>query len=143
MGRATLALAVVFAAVALPGCGGSSDKAGASETETETAAPASETTQTEPTETTPKPKPPTTITIRVIEGRPEGGVARPTLRKNEQAVLVVRSDVADEVHLHGYDLSKPVRAGGTVRLIFVAELPGRFELELEERGIQLAELTVR
>ena len=58
-------------------------------------------------------------------------------------LLVVRLDVADEVHLHGHDLSRPVAAGGSARIAFRATLPGRFEVELEERGAQIAELTVR
>lgn len=141
MGRASVVLAVSVAAVALASCGGSSDPAGAPE-RAET--PPSQTTQTETGTTKPTPKPKaTTITIRVVEGRAQGGIARPQVKKDERVVLVVRSDVADEVHLHGYDVSKPVRAGGTARLAFRATIPGRFEVELEERGVQIAELTVR
>jgi hypothetical protein len=58
-------------------------------------------------------------------------------------VLAVTSDVADEVHLHGYDISRDVQAGGTVRIAFRATLPGRFEVELEGRGIQIGDLTVQ
>jgi hypothetical protein len=54
----------------------------------------------------------------------------------------VRSDVADEVHVHGYDLSKEVPAGGTVTFSFTADIEGIFEVELEERGEQIAELRV-
>ena len=56
--------------------------------------------------------------------------------------LVVKSDVADEIHLHGYDKSTDVTAGGTARLPFTATIPGRFEVELESRGVQIADLTV-
>jgi hypothetical protein len=58
-------------------------------------------------------------------------------------VLVVTSDVADEIHLHGYDKSRDVAAGGTIRLPFRATIPGRFEAELESRGVQIAEITVQ
>jgi hypothetical protein len=37
---------------------------------------------------------------------------------------------------------KDVAAGGTVRLTFVADVPGRFEAELEQHGTQIADLTV-
>jgi hypothetical protein len=67
---------------------------------------------------------------------------RPTVDKGDRVNLVVRSDVEDEVHLHGYDISRPVSAGGTARISFVADIPGRFEVELEERSVQLAEITV-
>lgn len=56
--------------------------------------------------------------------------------------LVVRSDVADEVHLHGYDRSSFVTAGASTTLRFVADIPGIFEVELEQRGDQLARLEV-
>jgi hypothetical protein len=46
------------------------------------------------------------------------------------------------VHVHGYDIAKEVAAGGTVVIAFKAKLPGRFEVELERSGVQLAELSV-
>ena len=58
------------------------------------------------------------------------------------AMLVVTSDVADEIHLHGYDKAKDVAAGGTIRIPFKATIPGRFEAELESRGVQIAEISV-
>ena len=60
----------------------------------------------------------------------------------DHVVLAVTSDVADEIHLHGYDKKTDVAAGGTARLPFVATIPGRFEVELESRGVQIADLTV-
>ena len=52
------------------------------------------------------------------------------------------SDVADEIHFHGYDISRDVTAGGTVRLPFTATIPGRFEVELEGKGVQIADISV-
>ena len=57
--------------------------------------------------------------------------------------LRVRSNVADHVHVHGYDLMRDVAPGKPAELTFRATIPGRFEVELEERGLQIAELTVR
>jgi hypothetical protein len=57
--------------------------------------------------------------------------------------LRVVSDVADEIHLHGYDLKKDVPAGGSVTFSFTADIEGVFEVELEGRGEQIAQLTVR
>jgi len=82
------------------------------------------------------------VRITVKGGAPVGGIVRASVTKGDKVTLVVTSDVADEVHLHGYDLMKDVEAGGTVRLTFVAKLPGRFEAELEDAGAQIAELTV-
>ena len=42
--------------------------------------------------------------------------------------------------MHGYDLKKDVPAGGSVRFSFPADIEGVFEIELEEREEQIAEL---
>lgn len=143
--RLVPALALVTVAVALAGCGGSGDAQSAPATDTaSTTAPPATTTPSTTAQTTTQPPPrPTTITIRVVGGKPAGGIARPQVKKNDRVVLVVRSDTADEIHLHGYDLSREVAAGGQARIAFVAKIPGRFEIELEQSGTQLAELTVR
>ena len=57
-------------------------------------------------------------------------------------LLIVRSDVADEVHLHGYDLAAEVAPGQPAQIRFRADDVGEFELELEERGVPIAELVV-
>ncbi len=54
----------------------------------------------------------------------------------------VRSDVAEEVHVHGYDIAKDVAAGGSVTFSFDADIDGKFEIELEHAGLQIASLTV-
>jgi len=55
---------------------------------------------------------------------------------------VVRSDVADEIHVHGYDKKEDVPAGGSVRFSFPADIEGVFEVELEDRAEQIGELRV-
>jgi hypothetical protein len=45
--------------------------------------------------------------------------------------LVVTSDKAEEVHVHGYDRRADVSPGQTVTLTFTADIPGIFEVELE------------
>ncbi|MBS1892038.1 MAG: hypothetical protein JST59_12145 [Actinobacteria bacterium] len=89
-----------------------------------------------------KPKAPAVPTIVVREGEPVGGVAELTYDKGERAKFRVTSDSAEEIHLHGYDIGKEVEAGGTVTFDFDADLEGIFEIELEERATQIAELTV-
>jgi protein-disulfide isomerase len=129
-----LACACLLAATAVAGCG-SNDSTKASSTETTT-----ETTTTDTTTTAAEE--PTVVNIVVVNAAPQGGIVRQTVNKGDRVVLVVKSDVADEIHLHGYDLSRDVTAGGTARLPFTATLPGRFEVELESRGVQIADLTV-
>jgi FtsP/CotA-like multicopper oxidase with cupredoxin domain len=109
---------------------------------TTTEAATTEATPTEPA-TTATTSAPTTIAIVVEGGRPVGGIQRVSVTKGEKAVLVVSSDVADEIHFHGYDLSADVEAGGSAEIPFTATIVGRFEVELEDRGVQLAEIEVQ
>ena len=82
------------------------------------------------------------IEVTVSGGTVAGGVARYAVPLGSTVDLVVASDTADEVHLHGYDRSSFVTAGATTSLRFVADVPGVFEVELEQRGEQLAQLEV-
>jgi hypothetical protein len=81
-------------------------------------------------------------TIVVRNGEPVGGIRDLTYNKGEQIHFVVDSDVSDEVHVHGYDIMKDVKAGGSVRFDFPASLEGVFEAELEGRKEQIIQLTV-
>ena len=80
--------------------------------------------------------------IVVSGGKPVGGVKRLSYNNGDQVRFSVTSDVADEIHVHGYDLMKDVPAGGTVRFAFPADIEGVFEIELEGRKQQIAELRV-
>src|SRR5262245_36055041 len=59
------------------------------------------------------PKPPETavMTMTVKNGKPVGGIKRFTVEKGKPLSIVVYSDVADEVHLHGYDKHVDVAPG--------------------------------
>jgi hypothetical protein len=106
--------------------GGGSDDGAESETGT---------TQTQPSA-------PAIRTVRVVNGQPQGGVKRLEYKKGDTIRFKVQSDVADEIHVHGYDLMKDVTAGGSVSFSFTASIEGRFEVELENAGTQIAELQV-
>ncbi len=82
----------------------------------------------------------TTIVVR--NGEPVGGIAELEYSAGQEIRFEVSSDVADEVHVHGYDLMEEVPAGGTVSFDFAAEIEGIFEVELEGRAVQIAELRV-
>jgi hypothetical protein len=107
------------------GGGGSDDDAGSETGATET-----------------QPSAPAIRTIRVVNGQPQGGVTRLKYTKGDRIRFKVQSDVADEIHVHGYDLKKDVTAGGSASFSFTASIEGRFEIELEEAGTQIAELEV-
>ena len=135
------AIALTVGGFALASCGGGNEPSGTTTDIYDTTTPPA-TTQTTETETTPPVDVSTIVRVVVVNGAPQGGIVRETVRKGDRVVLVVESDVADEVHLHGYDITRDVAADGTVRVRFVADVPGRFEVELENRATQIAELTV-
>jgi heme/copper-type cytochrome/quinol oxidase subunit 2 len=56
--------------------------------------------------------------------------------------LVVTSDVADKVHVHGYDIEKDLTPGTPVTLQFDATVTGVFEVELHEADTVLLRLQV-
>lgn len=141
---AQIAVMPVLLAASVAGCGGdSASEAAQTTTDTQTTTETDTTTETtSPTTTAEEPPGPTVVRVSVVNGAPKGGIVREKIGQGDRVLIVVRSDVADEVHLHGYDISRAVAAGGTVRLRFRAKLPGRFELELENRGVPIADLTV-
>ena len=124
---------------------GDDDDAASTTTAQTTTAPAStepppETTTAATTAAEPEP---VRLDYTVSGGRPEGGIARDSVSQGRIVVITVTSDVADEVHLHGYDLSADVAPGAPAVIRFTADVPGRFEVELENSGVQIAELEVR
>jgi plastocyanin len=80
--------------------------------------------------------------IVVKNGKPVGGVKTITAKKGDQVRFTVSSDVSDEIHVHGYDFMKDVKAGGKVSFSFPAKIDGEFEAELESRGEQILKLVV-
>jgi hypothetical protein len=100
-------------------------------------------TTTTPPPTTAKPAPPAYEVVRVRDGKPVGGIKRIKVSKGDRArIEVSSSDTSDEIHLHGYDLARDLKAGGRVRFNFVANSDGIYEIELEGAGVQIAELVV-
>lgn len=88
-------------------------------------------------------KKPIVVSITVVKGKVQGGAKRPSVRKGDLVRFVVRTDAGSEIHFHGYELErKPVRGKPSV-IQFTARLQGRFELELHDPDVLLAELSVR
>ena len=137
--RYSLAFLLAAGALVLAGCGGSSSSSSSATGSGTTTAAGTTTTAT----TTTTANTPVTIRVVVKGGKPVGGIQRATVKKGQTVAIVVHSDVADEVHVHGYDLHKDVPAGGTVQITFPATIPGEFEAELESRKLQIVGFTVR
>ena len=138
-----LAIAAVIAIVAvivlvLTGGGNdetevTSSQATPTPTATASATPEAGATETPEPTATPKPQPPLVTSE---------GVTKLRFKQGDTVRFRVRSDVADEVHVHGYDLMKDVEPGKTITFSFPAEITGIFEIELESAGKQIAQLRV-
>ena len=115
--------------------------------QTTTEAPPPTTTEQVTTEAPPPTttEAPATVEINyvIVGGQPQGGIARDSVARGRNVVITVTSDVADHVHVHGYDLMADVAPGAPATIRFTADAPGRFEIELEDSGVQIAELEVR
>ena len=85
---------------------------------------------------------PGTTTIVVMDGEPVGGVQDLTYTSGDDVQFSVKSDAAEEVHVHGYDLMQDTVPGKSITFDFQADIEGIFEVELEESHTQIAELTV-
>jgi hypothetical protein len=118
--RLVVALCLAAASLVLASCGGGTTST--SETSTASAA---------------------VFTVEVKGGKPVGGIVHAQVKQGTKVALVVHSEVADEVHVHGYDLHEDVAAGGSARIAFMADIAGIFEVELESRKLQIASLEVR
>jgi hypothetical protein len=134
-----LAIAVVIAVVAVfvltSGEDEETERAAATPTATATATPEPGETETPtPTPTaTPRPQPPLLQAGKVTELRFEEG---DTIR------FRVRSDVDEEIHVHGYDIEEPIPAEKTTPVSFPAEITGIFEIEFHGSGEPIGELRV-
>jgi hypothetical protein len=101
-------------------------------------------TATAPTATAPAASPqPAATPIRVRDGAPVGGVTTIEVEKGDRIRFTVSSDQSDEVHVHGYDLERPVGPDAPARFSFTADADGIFEVELHGSGAQIASLEVQ
>lgn len=144
MSRIPLTL-TTLALVALLGACGSDEPAPA-----ETSAPATATTEpaevpspTEATETSDEDEDRLTIELTVADGQVSGADTRTVVPLGSEVTISVLSDVDDEIHVHGYDHHQDVAAGEVSALSFTADIPGVFEIELEDAGLRLVEIEVR
>ena len=136
-----LAVAVVIAIVAIVVLADSSEddsgtQTSATATPTGTPTPPAEETAT-PTETpTPEPTPPPPPLLTA------GKVTELEANEGDTVRFRARSATDDHVHVHGYDIMKDVEPGKTVTFSFPAEITGIFEIELEDRAQEIAQLRV-
>jgi hypothetical protein len=146
--RAGAALAVV-ALLVLAACGddedsptvagGQSSTTAAPATTPTTAGGAATTTAAPATTTTAG----TVLAVTVRGGQVVDGASRQRATLNQPVTIRVTSDRADHVHVHGYDKFADVGPGKMGEVTFVANIPGVFEVELEDSHRLLFTLEVR
>lgn len=127
-----LVVAVVAFVIAQPGEDDGGEQGNAGETTTTETTPADR-SPTATTRSAPKPPPDgpdaTVITLR------DYGVAAVEdieVEKGDTVRMVFRSNVPDEVHVHGYDISRAAAPGKPARFEFPATIEGIFEIESHE-----------
>ncbi len=86
---------------------------------------------------------PVVINVTAVNGRPLEGIKRVTVKKGQLVKIVVRTNVGTEVHLHGYNIQKTPRKGVPTVIRFLANVSGRFDLELHHPDALLAQITVK
>jgi plastocyanin len=142
---AVVAVVAIVVAVASGGGDDNGDQAAQTNTTTE-----SQTSTTggggTPTETT-APAEPAVNRIQIQDGKVVGGPADIQVTKGDQVTIVVSANAPDDVHLHGYDIEKPVEPGKPATFKFTADIEGIFEIEShkaedEGRDPLLGKLTV-
>jgi hypothetical protein len=84
-------------------------------------------------------------TIALKDGEPVGGIQQITVDSGERVRFRVTSNIEGEVHVHGYDYERPIKAGGSVSFDFPAKLEGGYEIELHHGGgeNEIAQLEVQ
>ena len=80
--------------------------------------------------------------MQISGGQVTGDTGRVPVSAGTSVTLAVTSDVADEIHVHGYDLTTAISPSRPAQLSFAATVPGVFEVELHEAGTVLLTLLV-
>jgi hypothetical protein len=128
-----LAVAVIAFVIVSPGADDETDSEPAAQTTTETQTETEVETEAETaTETQTQPEPPlepAVTRIQIQGGQVVGGPKRIETAKGDPVRIVVATDAPDEIHLHGYDITKNAAPGAPARFSFTANLEGVFEIE--------------
>jgi hypothetical protein len=90
-----------------------------------------------------------TFAFELANGQAVGGAQNVSATQDDHVTVTLKTDVPAELHVHGYELSKDIDAGGQGSIAFTADATGEFEVEAhhlvhdeEGPGVSLATLTV-
>ena len=126
----------------LGGCGGDDGGGGAAATTVATSTSGAATSSSEAASTT------AGFSGVLVEAKVTGSNVQTASQRvrvdlGQKVRIQVEADRAEEVHVHGYDLKGDVAPGRPAIIEFTANVPGVFEVELEEAGLKLFELQVQ
>ena len=126
----------------LGGCGGDDEGGGAAATTVATSTSGAATSSTGAASTT------AGFSGVLVEAKVTGSNVQTASQRvrvdlGQKVRIQVEADRAEEVHVHGYDLKGDVAPGKPAIIEFTANVPGVFEVELEEAGLKLFELQVQ
>jgi hypothetical protein len=130
---AAVAVAVLGFVIAQPGDdenGG--DRAATTPAQTDTGGGSGDGGATAPAETDDEPPPPPepeVTRIRMRDGSVVGGAQDIEVTRGDLVRIVVSSNAPDEIHLHGYDITRTPAPGEPARFQFRADAEGAFEIE--------------
>jgi FtsP/CotA-like multicopper oxidase with cupredoxin domain len=130
---AALAVAVLAFLIARPGDDEEPERsAGTTQTQndpqTETGDDSAEPQPTTETEPAPPPKPKVTR-LKITGGVVAGEAKTIEVSRGDTVRIVVTADASDEIHLHGYDITRTAAPGQPARFRFKANAEGAFEIE--------------
>ena len=135
-------LAPLVVAVLVIACGSSTTTTTTAAVTTTTSPAASTTTGATPSTTLAGP----TTTTRAVDVTVAGGVVDGPdtfeYSQGDQVDIIVLVDVADEIHVHGYDIMFDTEPGVPVEISFEADAQGIFQVELEGTSLPLFEIQV-
>ena len=134
MPRVLPALALTAALTGLTACGSNTPSGGAASPEQTTSAGPSAAPQAGTAQV---------IALTVTGGEVSGATGRVPVTLGSTVQLQVTADVTEEVHVHGYDLTADTVPGQPVTIEFTADVPGVFEVELEQSKLPLTRLQVQ
>ncbi len=83
------------------------------------------------------------IAVSIAKRKVTPPTGRVQVARGARVRITVTSDVADTVHVHGYDESTKVSAGAAASLEFTADQAGLFEVETHDDHLVLFQLVVR
>jgi FtsP/CotA-like multicopper oxidase with cupredoxin domain len=129
---AAVAVAVLAFVIAQPGDdedGGERATTTPAQTDTGASDDGGATAPRETEEESPPPPEPEVTRIRMRDGSVVGGVRDIEVVRGDTVRIVVTSDAPDEIHLHGYDITRNPAPGQPARFQFRADAEGAFEIE--------------